>query len=331
MSQNGQIGTLVRSLLAYRARRTRAVPPPFRLWIEPTSRCNLGCIMCPTGMGELPKGGYMDLDLFSKIVDEIRPFAHNVNLHHRGESLLHAKLAEMIRIAREAGLRTNLHSNGTLFDEKKSRALVESGLDLLSFSFDGPDPVEYERVRVRASFTETRDRIREFLRVRAAMRSAKPFTIVESIDFSPGGRDRRAKRTQLVQLFRECPPDRIRVKRPHNWAGDWDPKESATTTRSAPFMPCPFLWYSLTILWDGTVMPCPQDMAGRLALGTVQQGGVLGAWNGEKLVSLREKMAREDVSDVEPCSSCDRIRRTQVLGVPRDELRQFFLENLLRR
>jgi radical SAM family protein/iron-sulfur cluster protein len=328
MSDRAQLGTLVKSLLAYRARKTRDVPLPFRLWIEPTSRCNLGCVMCPTGIGALPKGGYMEIELFREIVDEIRPFAHNVNLHHRGESLLHPELAKMIRLAHDAGLHTNLHTNGTLLDDKRSRAIVGSGLDLLSFSFDGPDPVEYERVRVRARFEETRDRIREFLRIRAELRSKTPFTIVEAIDFSPGGRAAKSSKARLGELFREHPPDRVRVKRPHNWAGDWDPRDSATP--AGPFMPCPFLWYSLTILWDGTIMPCPQDMAGRLALGAFRDGGVRGAWNGEKLVALREKMAREDVGDVEPCSGCDRIRRAQVLGVPRDELRQFFLENLLR-
>jgi hypothetical protein len=330
MSHRRQVGALLSSMLAYRARRVRGVPPPFRLWIEPTSACNLKCVMCPTGMGLVPKGGYMDVDLFTRIVDEARPFAHNVNLHHRGESLLHPRLPEMIRIASQAGLRTNLHSNGTLLDEKRSRALIESGLDLVSFSFDGPDPEQFERIRVRASFEETLEGIREFLRVRALLRSKRPVTVIEAIDFGNEAGSRngaQSAKERLAALFREHRPDRIRVKRPHNWAGDWSP----SALDRGDFLPCSFLWYSLTILWDGTIMPCPQDMLGRLALGKVDGGGLLAAWNGAALVSLRERMARGDVEGLDPCRSCDRIRRPQILGLPREELSQFLRENLLRR
>ncbi len=328
MSEWSHVRALLSAMLAYRSRRTRNVPPPFRLWIEPTSKCNLKCVMCPTGLDLVPKGGYMEVDLFARIVDEAKPFAHNVNLHHRGESLLPPRLPEMIRIASEAGLKTNLHTNGTLMDERRALAINESGLDLLSFSFDGPDPLAYEQVRPRASFEETRDRIRAFLRVRSQRRSRRPFTVIEAIDFSAGGRERASAQRQLAELFRESPPDRIRVKSPHNWAGDWSPSEPTPTP--GPFLPCPFLWYSLTVLWDGTIMPCPQDMQGLLALAKFQEGGLREAWNGEKLVSLREKMAREDVNDLVPCRTCDRIRRPKFLGVPQEEIGQFLRENLFR-
>jgi hypothetical protein len=59
---------------AYEAGLTRGPFFPDRLYVESTNYCNLKCIMCPTGLGDIrrPKG-YMDTGLFQRIVDEVAP------------------------------------------------------------------------------------------------------------------------------------------------------------------------------------------------------------------------------------------------------------------
>ena len=86
---------------------------PIRLWVEPTSYCNLRCVMCPQSFPRAHAKGYMDWDLFRKIIDEAAEFVYDINLHHTGESTLHKRLPDMIAYARQAGIYTRLHSNGT--------------------------------------------------------------------------------------------------------------------------------------------------------------------------------------------------------------------------
>ena len=91
---------------------------PNRIWIEPTSVCNLECVMCPQSMEKEFSKGFMDIDFYKRLIDEVKHFAHDINLFHRGESTAHPKLAEMISYAKEAGLNTRLHTNGTLLNSQ---------------------------------------------------------------------------------------------------------------------------------------------------------------------------------------------------------------------
>ncbi len=48
--------------------------------------------MCPNKDLTKEQKGFMDFDLFKKIVDEAKDFVFDVHLLHRGESLLHPRL-----------------------------------------------------------------------------------------------------------------------------------------------------------------------------------------------------------------------------------------------
>ena len=56
----------------------------------------------------------------------------------RGEPLLNPNLPEIIDYAKKKGvLETIINTNATKLDSKMSKKLIESGLDLMIFSFDG--------------------------------------------------------------------------------------------------------------------------------------------------------------------------------------------------
>ena len=128
---------LWRMFRSYRKKRARLEYLPVRLWVEPTSVCNLRCVMCPNKDLPREQKGFMDFALFQKIIDEAKDFIFDVHLLHRGESLLHPDFFKMVRYAHDAGIATRFHTNGTLLDEDKARRLIEAGLDQFAFSFDG--------------------------------------------------------------------------------------------------------------------------------------------------------------------------------------------------
>ena len=63
----------------------------------------------------------------------------------------------MIRITREAGIRTGMSTNATLLDDKRADMLFDSGLDYLILAFDGATKETYQKYRVGAEFERTRD------------------------------------------------------------------------------------------------------------------------------------------------------------------------------
>ena len=324
---------LARIFWAYKTGATRVPQLPVRLWIESTSHCNLRCGYCPNKDIEKADHGFMDLDLFKSIIDQVADHAYDVNLFHRGEPTMHPRLPEMVAYARGKGLYTRIHTNITLLSEKKARALLDAGLDYMSCSFDGYTKEMYEKNRVGANFEWALDHLRRFLELKKATRAKHPFTVLQVMEIGGPPRDelRRMRRAFLAN-FKGLPLDRVVLREPHNWAGDiFMPELSrdALLADGRRFTPCTFLWYSSTIYWDGTVTACPQDFFGKLGMGDLREKPLREIWNDTRLVRLREQMAQGDIPKSLPCYTCDRIWRHQVMAVPTDYLKTFLSDHVM--
>jgi radical SAM protein with 4Fe4S-binding SPASM domain len=275
--------------------------------------------MCPNKHLEPHQLGMMDFDLFKKVIDEAKDFIHDANIHHRGESLLHKELIEMINYAGKNNVLLKLHTNATLLNEKKAKEIMETGLDLISFSFEGLDKATYEKYRVGANYEKTMNNILRFLEIKKKLKKSKPFTVLELIDFSDSDKTYDISRlTNLKKKLEGLPLNRIIVKKPHNFAGNIN---SDKTINNRSYSPCTFLWHSILILWNGDVSPCPQDFHGKIILGNVMNDSLREIFNGNKIIALREKALKGDVEDLEPCFQCDITTRKRFLGLPVNSLR----------
>jgi radical SAM protein with 4Fe4S-binding SPASM domain len=294
------------------------------MWIELTNVCNLRCPVCPNSTDTTSERGFMDIELYERLIAQCRGELNDANLSHRGESLFHPAVLPAIERAARAGIGVRLHTNATVLTPRLSRALLRTRLGLLSFSFDGPGPEEYEAMRVGACYEEVLGNILRFLEEKQRAGKRRPYTILQVIDTSGGAKARE------LELFRRrfdgLPLDKFYVKAPHNWAGN-APLET-TCAAGDELSPCTFPWYSLTVLWDGTVVPCPQDWYARLPLGNIREQSLREIWNGRPLQELRRRMARLEVEGLEPCCSCDRLRRPTRYGIPTENLKAFLAETI---
>jgi radical SAM protein with 4Fe4S-binding SPASM domain len=322
----GHLARLGRSYLAYRRGRLRLDYLPFRLWVEPSSRCNLACPMCAQRTMPETEKGLMDAALFRTVVDQVSGFAREVNITHRGEPLLHPEIAEMVGYASSRGILTRLHTNATLLDESISRRLIDAGLDLLSFSIDGYDEAQYETNRVGADFEQVVANVQGFLKLKRSLASAKPYTVVQVIEM-PGQERPRDIKDSFWQRFEGLSLNEAYVKGPTNWAGSCQ-IPGLDVSAVGEYRPCTFLWYSLTVFWDGRVFPCPQDFSDSNLLGSVRTRPIRDVWNGEAMISLREAMINGRYDELHPCRICDRLFRQRVAGLPRRNLWPFLVENV---
>ena len=138
--------------------RRKAVLPggPIEITLESTAKCNLDCPMCPRHIYAFDDES-MDLDLFRKIVADCKDSVEFAWPYGVGEPMIHPDIFEMIRITREAGIRTGMSTNATLLDDKRADMLFDSGLDYLILAFDGATKETYQKYRVGAEFERTRD------------------------------------------------------------------------------------------------------------------------------------------------------------------------------
>jgi radical SAM protein with 4Fe4S-binding SPASM domain len=287
---------------------TRLDYAPLEVWIEPTNHCNLRCVKCPHAVGLKRAKGFMDPALFRRVVDEVSQYAFTVSLHMGGESLIHKGLPELISYASGKGLRAVLHTNATLLNEERSRALVGSGLSLISFSIDGEDSETYESVDAGGKFERTLDGVRTFLRMKREARARKPFTVVQMLTPSPQIANPDG-RSVLLGLG----ADYLKIAGFHSWSGAFsrDGKESIPERgfeklRRDPteYAPCHNLWYGITVFWDGKVAPCCMDMEGEYPVGNVTERPLLELWNNDRMVALRKALVERRHEEQDLCRDC---------------------------
>lgn len=293
---------------------------PLKLWIETTARCNLSCALCANRMVANGSKGDMDLLLFRKIIDDAKNFSAEVNLFHRGEPLMNPHIIDMVKYASDNNINTCIHTNATLLDERISASLIKAGLKKISFSLDSCIKQDYEKNRKGADFEETVGNIAGFLKIKKELKSDAPHTVIQLMD--PAAKNKCG--TSLKKMLKDSYPDKITARNPHNWGGALDTGTKKGFSPAGKHMAqCTFPWYSLTVFYDGTVYPCPQDFNGRIQLGDLKKQSFSDIFNSKTLKKLRIKFRKRDVSGLQPCSSCDRISRRTFLGVPSEYLGDF--------
>jgi MoaA/NifB/PqqE/SkfB family radical SAM enzyme len=119
-----------------------------RLYIEPTSRCNLSCRTCIRNTWDEPMGD-MEMDVFERLAGQLPRFPHleSVMFGGFGEPTAHPRILDMVRAVKALGLRAEMTSNATLLDDRMIDGLLREHLDVLWISLDGTTEESFETVR----------------------------------------------------------------------------------------------------------------------------------------------------------------------------------------
>lgn len=123
-----------------------------KIYVEPTNRCNLTCVTCIRNSWDEPLGD-MDLSLYRALIDGLADFpeAKTIAFSGLGEPLLHEKFPEMVHLAHERGLRTEMTSNAILLTPSIADKLIQAGLDQFTVSIDGMSDEGHGSIRPGAS------------------------------------------------------------------------------------------------------------------------------------------------------------------------------------
>ena len=160
--------------------------PPLCVDIEVAAVCDLACGFCYRQWIATPDK-LMDEALCYRLLDQCAELGvPSVKFTWRGEPLLHPKLPQFVDYAKRAGiLETLITTDAVTLTAEKSRALIEAGLDVVVYSFDGATKETYEKMRVgrfhENKFEEVYENIRRFHRIRTELGSAWPITKIQMI------------------------------------------------------------------------------------------------------------------------------------------------------
>jgi len=283
---------------------------PVAAGIELTNLCNLKCPECSTGSGGLTRpAGYMDLQLFKKIVDELRPYLYNINLYFQGEPMMHPQFFNFISYGK--GIKMTVSTNGHFLSGGNAEKVARSGLHRLIVSLDGMDQESYSVYRRNGEFGKVRQGIAE---VAKAIRESDSklnleiqFLVNRHNECQIGAARKFARETGAVlrlksmQILKndridEWMPATESFKRYRKRNGDYVLKSRLSNS-------CLRLWINPVVTWDGKVIPCCFDKDGDHVMGDLSLNSFREIWNGEKYRVFRESVLTARKS-IEICRNC---------------------------
>ncbi|MBG0858385.1 MAG: SPASM domain-containing protein [Bacteroidales bacterium] len=279
---------------------------------ELTNNCNLNCPECFSGTSQgLMKRcrGYMDTELFGRIITELRPFLYNINLYFQGEPMLHPKLFVFIQKSR--GIRSVVSTNGHFLSPENAERLVKSGLWTLIVSLDGMDQTTYSSYRVNGDLQKVTEGIRNIAEARERFSSKMNLQIQFLVN--------RLNEHQipLAKAFAHKMKASLRLKSMQiitkEAAGYWMPskpefcryekKNGEYVLKNSFPNRCPRLWFNPVITWDGKVLPCCFDKDAEHVMGDLNEESFYDIWEGPKYKIFRKNLlSGRDMTEI--CRNC---------------------------
>lgn len=291
---------LLRSALSNREITGGFLPSVYVL--EPTSKCNISCVMCPNNQMEPDKLGDIDIVLFERIVKDISPFAEFVMLYWMGEPLLHPQITDLLLIARSyIKGRIVISTNMTQVTDEILRALLDN-CDIILCSIDRWDPTAYEKIRRGAKFETVVSNTELLLEMHSPNSLAE--VVVKSLDLAQS----RDEYQEFQSYWKS------RGARPLSaWLNDW--AGTCTGMRNAASLPIPHttpvrnfcadLWFKMNINWRGKVQMCCFDWKYAFPVGSIGGENCLHSiWHGEKMQALRKAHCEGKFAVTDLCHTC---------------------------
>lgn len=261
---------------------------PNRVEIELVSDCNLRCIYCPRHfVNDLH--GYMDFDLFSKIISEVSTYPESILvLHRRGESMLHPRFCDMLDLVAGKFAEVQMATNGTVLHRGKFQHIVNA-LDFLSFSLDAP--ATYNKVRVGANYEKVSSNVLSFLEFNKGKVKTQA-SMVKTASTRP-------EDSEAFALFWENKVDRVRIYEAHSVDGKFGSLSNPRPDRQ----PCVMPIYELLVYENGKVARCNHDWDGK-PMGDLCVQSIFEVWHSDQYKNLRQQHKMLEISDP-VCSECD--------------------------
>ena len=107
-----------------------------KVYIEPTTKCNLNCKMCFRHTWFDEPICDLSLEDYRRVLETMPSSVETIFFGGMGEPLFHKDILQMVRLAAQTGAEVELLTNGTLLSETMIHGLLDAGLGRLWISID---------------------------------------------------------------------------------------------------------------------------------------------------------------------------------------------------
>lgn len=290
---------------------------PLNIDIEVSSKCQIKCDHCFTQYMDIGENDFMSLDMYKKIVKECGENGlFTLKFSMRGEPLLHPDIVEMVRFAKDQGIKEVwINTNGAELTEELASGLISAGVDWITVSFDGLGKM-YESIRKPLKYEESLEKLKILRKVRDKLRANTLLNV-----------------QTLWSAIKEDPQEYLNTMRSIVDRVAYNPDMNFKEIIMIPddnFV-CPRLWHRIAITSKGNYLKCPSDFQMEEILGNVKDYSVKQAWDilqeNQRQLHLQKRKSESIV-----CNKCHHGAKkhhasVEVAGEQRDDFSYDYKKN----
>ena len=302
---------------------------PISCHIDVSSLCNYRCSFCfqadVKGMKAVGlKRGFMDLEMFKKIVDQMADFPEKIKklkIGNHGEPTMHPKLPEMIKYARDSKTAdiVEMFTNGSKLTTQLNKDLVASGLQRVNISLEGLSDERYLQVAgVKQDFSEIISGVKDLYKRKQEANS----DLIIYVKVADQTHSLKGDKKEMFYLSAEEQEYFYSTFGPHcdeifiekivpQWPETQKEQQNDVSETGMYGQQiqswkevCPFIFMYLHFNCDGTVSPCTLDWPRKVVIGDINNETVREIWEGQKLRELQIAMLMKKRKCINFCGSC---------------------------
>ena len=289
--------------------------------LESTNYCNMKCIMCQRTTDLTRPLKHMDDRTFAAVLEQIVPLSDTeyqqwqafvdtrlrtsrepsennfyydvitrcLTLHGFGEPLLDPALPDRVEALRRKNIPVYFSCNPCNIRLDVMRDLFKAGTGYIKFAMDSLDDRKAREIRGGAAdFTESYQRILETLALKAEM-NANTEIILTMLDLG-GDSSLDSEASRFLDLWKDKDVFAYVKTVDNRWllkrkSQSEMAKGEEQNHYSGQY--CEYPWTTLTILADGELVPCMQDVNATWSLGNIKTHSLQEVWHGKKMKELR--------------------------------------------
>lgn len=255
--------------------------------LETINDCTARCIMC--GIKEwkkLTKQKLMSDSLFKKIADEIiehKQEVQSIALYVGNEPLMDENITNRINYLAKNNICINISTNASLLNKDKAKALIDCGINHISFSIDSLNKKIYEEIRRGLNFEKVLGNILAFIKMRDSLNanikikinivenSQNTNEIANFVEFWEKILDKNKGDFVRVESFVQTFNQKQNMQELENKAQEEYEKINA--------LPCYTLWNTMVIKADGSVALCCIDQLRNYCSGNLENNSIQEIWH----------------------------------------------------
>ena len=307
--------------------------------IETTNHCNMACIMCPRTTLMTRGIEWIDDITFEKILDQITPHnqenletfwkfvqdkygitfdnrnenafyfyvvSHCLILHGYGEPLVDKNIVKRVEACSKRGIPTYFSCVPANINVARIEQIMQAGLNVLKFSIDSLTDEGQKEIRgEKNNFENAYQAILEIIKVRNE-KSYKTLIVPTMIALTE---DKTSKKMHddFLALWKDHDVFAYIKSQDNRWYYEGDEQLQNLSHYQEQY--CEYPWTSMTVMADGSVVPCTQDYDCEMALGNAKEQSLKEIWNSDNYMNLRHWHATGDFPPGHKCAErCDQIK-----------------------